>query len=207
MLKSRPLGVAASVISCGLLASILLSSCASLSHPEPTTQNTDRGVIEGAGEVYWVNPENPASVVGDADYVFVGEVVSQGNVDYGEKITVETSTGPVSIADPSTNYEIQVKQNLKGNLLTSSPVPVRISGGYSRELDKEVTPSENKLPAVGDSYVFAAIALVDGSLTVQGRNSVVPVGAGSSAISTYVDAVKNQTPTPREKYVSAFEQD
>ncbi|WP_313811330.1 hypothetical protein [Glutamicibacter sp.] len=164
-------------------------------------------MFSGTGDAYWINVEDPASVVGDADYVFVAKVVSQGDAEYDGQVTLETSTGTSTIAAPFTNYTILVQQNLKGSLLTNDSVPVQISGGFSRELNTTVTPDDTMLPEVGRSYVFNAIAQPDGSLLVQGGNSVVPVDDGYAVVDSYVEAVKNQIPTPRERFSSKFEQD
>lgn len=58
--------------------------------------------------------------VGDADYVFVANVVKKGDSE-------ETPDGGI----PYTNYELQVLENIKGDLTMNETIPLKKEGGYS----------------------------------------------------------------------------
>lgn len=196
---SARLGLVLSSACLSLAALGALSGCAVQPIPEPVQESAST-------DGYMINLEDPASVVGAADYVFSARVRTDDGVQFAEKTTVETSTGPVQIDTPISHYTVQVERNIKSKLRTDEQIPVQKLGGYSPELNKVFLEDGDLLPQVGESYIFIVDALPDGSLQAMGRNSVIPRTADSAIITTYLDAVANQQEIQRQRFTSIYEQ-
>lgn len=96
-----------------------------------------------------IDYNNLSAVVGDADYVFVGEVVSEDGTEYKDYVTVETET--------------------------EEAFPIMKYGGVSEDGRACYLFEGDELPAVGGTYIFFAYAQEDGSLLINGPVSNVPM--------------------------------
>ena len=74
-----------------------------------------------------IDVHNPRALVGDADYVFVGEVVGVTGTEY---------TGAINY--PYTNYEVEVLLNIKGELVLEK-IPVKKIDRKSTRLNSSHT--------------------------------------------------------------------
>lgn len=128
-----------------LLLNLLLSSCAR-EYP-----------LVIAETHYDHNVTVPEEVVGDADHVFVGRV---------ERFLGTELLGSEPDREPCTSYEIEVLQNIKGDL-RKELIQVQKYGGFDEEhghilLDGE----EDFFPQPGEILLFVAYAQENGSLIV-----------------------------------------
>ncbi len=163
-----------------------------------------------------IDYNNLSAVVGDADYVFVGEVVSEDGTEYRDYVTVETETGGSKVVgDPYTKYTIIVTENIKGNLITEEAFPIMKYGGVSEDGRACYLFEGDELPVVGGTYIFFAYAQEDGSLLISGPVSNVPmendegVARMNNDAITYeevVNAYQNQIDSGRKRAVSTYEE-
>ncbi len=154
-------------------------------------------------------------VVGDADYVFVGNVVSEDDVVYKHAVTVETEDGKTQeVSTPYTNYTVNITQNIKGNLITEEDIPIQKAGGFSKDGTECFLYEGDELPIAGNTYIFFAYAQLDGSLLVSGPISNINIKAESadrsidgqtSEYDKVVDAYNRQIDTGRDRSVSVYE--
>ncbi|GAA1405233.1 cell surface protein [Glutamicibacter uratoxydans] len=192
-------------------ASLLLASCSSASDE---TQGSSLPISIASGS-FIIDVDNPRAVVGDADYVFVGQVDSFAGTDYKFPTTIENADGSEKeIGTPYSNFKVTVLENLKGELVTTEPIDLQKWGGISEDKKSVVLYEDDSLPKKGRSYVFAAYAQPDGTLLVSGPNSNIALAEGDSAsamsseaVQQYVDAVAHQVTSERERFVSTFEAD
>ncbi|TVX88086.1 type II and III secretion system protein [Paenibacillus agilis] len=165
-----------------------------------------------------IDVHDPAAVVGDADYVFVGRVDKVVGTEYKHAVALETEAGTKEVASPYTNYSITVLENLKGELQTGVSNPVQKSGGVNQDGASIVLYEEDILPQVDNVYIFMAYAQKDGSLLVSGPSSTIAVPtngtfsetslasvAETNEYQTYSKAVHNEKESVRERFVSTFD--
>ena len=153
--------------------------------------------------------------MGDADYVFVGNVVSEDDVVYKHAVTVETEDGKTQeVSTPYTNYTVNITQNIKGNLITEEDIPIQKAGGFSKDGTECFLYEGDELPIAGNTYIFFAYAQLDGSLLVSGPISNINIKAESadrsidgqtSEYDKVVDAYNRQIDTGRDRSVSVYE--
>lgn len=113
-----------------------------------------------ASYIYDVNDMNAR--VGDSDYVFVANVVKKGDSE-------ETPGGGI----PYTNYELQVLENIKGNLAVNKTITLKKEGGYSETDRFNYIYEDDFLPEEGQLCVFLTCANEEGALYASGENSTI----------------------------------
>lgn len=151
-------------------------------------------------------------VVGFHDYVFVGDVKKVVGTGYTD---VEFSDGLRMFSQPYTRYEIRVLENLKGELVTDSDIPLtKHDGAYF--FGKRVSMMEgDSLPDVGECYIFICITDENGELNIGSFSSFCDIYlckaeeyTGKEAlIDIYRDVVENMDESVRygERYKSKYE--
>jgi len=174
-----------------------------------------------------IDVNNPRELVGDADYVFVAEVVSEDGTEYLFPIEVETDDGGTKVVtSPYTNYSIKVVEDIKGNLVTDTVIPIQKDGGLFEDGSMYQLYEDDELPVVGETYIFYAYAQEDGSLLISGPNSNVkmdmPNGTQLSDLEEEVvkevletsdeyieveEALDNQIVRDRERSESIYEEE
>lgn len=167
-----------------------------------------------------INFDNINELVGDADYVFVGTVISEDGTEYKHPIMGEAADGEeYEIASPYTNYTISVLDNIKGELVTDTEVPIQKSGGLAQDGSQYFVYEEDELPEQGSVYIFYAYAQPDGSLLVSGPNSNEKINVKAraatddltgtletiSAVQEVIDALDTQVETERMRFVSTYD--
>ncbi|HHW70202.1 MAG TPA: hypothetical protein GX392_02510 [Clostridiales bacterium] len=190
--------------------------------------NRTRGNMTVSGNIpvsklhgsFSINFDNINELVGDADYVFVGAVISEDGTEYKHPVMGESEDGEeYEIASPYTNYTISVLDNIKGELVTDTEIPIQKAGGLAQDGSQYFVYEEDELPKQGSVYVFYAYAQPDGSLLVSGPNSnekinvkakaVTDDPTGSletiSAVQEVIDALDTQVETGRTRFVSTYD--
>ena len=151
---------------------------------------------------YSVNINKEEEIIGDADYYFLGKVVSCDSVEYKNIIELEQEDGSIMpCGDPYTNYTIQVYRNIKGELDTEKSIKVQKAGGISQDKSYYQIYEKDIFWEKGKYYIIAAYVQNDGSLLVSGANSSTefmynPITVGYR-IKEYQGYYKNQVNTKR----------
>lgn len=154
-----------------------------------------------------------AKNAGWADYVFVAEVNEVRGVRYSD---VELSERLYLHSEPRTEYEITVKQNLKGNLKTEEPITLFKGEGVYLHHKMTNLYQGDMLPDEGHCYLFLASSGEDGELYTHGNHGneyLCAIGELSSSenaaevIERYETAVDNMDESVRigERFISKYE--
>ncbi|MBL3641714.1 cell surface protein [Bacillus sp. RHFB] len=150
--------------------SLIVSACSNSKKDVDSEDKKNLKVIQMDG-TFAVDVDDPNETVGDADYVFIGRVDEDVDTLYKDPVTIETSDGAKEVSTPYTNYQVTVLQNIKGDLVTDTSIPIQKAGGINEDGSSVVLYEDDTLPEEGKSYVFLAYAQDDGSLLVSGPNS------------------------------------
>lgn len=170
-----------------------------VSNLDNTTNEIKTSYLRGT---YSIDYSDMNAIVGDADYVFVGTVVSNDETVYKDTI-------------PYTNYTVNVTENIKGNLITSKAIPIQKSGGLSKDGTEYIIYEDDELPVVGNSYIFFAYAQPDGTLLISGPVSNMNLNSNprgrsvsseqSNEYAEVVEACNNQIDSGRERFKASYE--
>lgn len=201
------------VLSIGVLAALAIVVMVFSSITKPIDSNEiTTSYLKGT---FSIDYNNLNAVVGDADYVFWGNVVSEDGTVYKDATTIENEDGTTrEVSSPYTNYTIKVLENIKGNLTTESAIPVQKSGGLSEDGTQYLIYEGDELPSVGENYIFFAYAQPDGSLLISGPISNMRISNDIDDVSLFstttecdnvVDAYNNQIDSGRSRFTSIYE--
>ena len=163
--------------------------------------------------VDWIyNPNDKKQLAGAADYVFVAEVKEVVGTGY---TGVEMYDGFRFDSHPFTKYKIRVLENLKGELKTDEDITLTKHDGVYYFGKKVSFLEGDKLPDVGECYIFLCRVDEDGELSIgqfSGHNDVYLCKADEytgegELIDMYRDAVENMDESiwTGERYKSKYE--
>ncbi|MFS1511055.1 hypothetical protein VQL36_01265 [Chengkuizengella sp. SCS-71B] len=190
-----------------LLPSLILSACSSLNE----ASMNDLPVTKLTGS-FSIDVNDLTQIVGDADYVFVAEVMEEVETLYKYPVTIETENGLKEVSDPYTKYSIKVVDNIKGKLKGDKQFDILKAGGISQDQESIVLYEEDELLQAGKYYIISAYAQPDGSLLVSGPNSssVLNETSKSKIFSSkeykeYKEAFKNEFKSDRKRFKSKHE--
>lgn len=204
--------------------SLIVSACSNSKKDVSSEDKKNLKVIQMDG-TFAVDVDDPNETVGDADYVFIGRVDEDVDTVYKDPVTIETSDGTKEVSTPYTYYKVTVLQNIKGDLVTDSSMPIQKAGGINKDGSSVVLYEDDTLPEEGKSYVFLAYAQDDGSLLISGPNSNEYVDGikrdvtsekmekgkaslneeATEIVSEYENAYENEIPTDRDRSESEFD--
>lgn len=199
------------------IAGLLLFLFSFIKYNNRSSENISTSILFGT---YTIDINNINELVGDADYVFAGKVVSLEGYEYKFPVIVENEDGnEIEQSLPYTNYTVKVLKNIKGDLITDNSIPIQKAGGLSQDGSQYVVYEEDELPEVGSSYIFMAYVQEDGSILATGPksnekiNMMVKANGFTSEDSILksdeylktVDAMKNQVETDRERFKASYE--
>ena len=141
-----------------------------------------------------VNEEtNQYNQVGFADYVFIGKVNKELERTFSDDGSARTI------------YEIEVTENLKGNL--QNIIKVTYPGGYDKDgtliLHKGDYITDEELPKIGENYIFVGIGQPNGTILLQDLYADTPYTEENKE--KYLDYINNQENVNRERFKSIYE--
>lgn len=145
----------------------------------------------------------PEKAIGISDYVFVAKVNKIIRTEYRNPVEIETSLiTKKTVYDPYTHYSLSVIQNIKGELITSSPIELIQYGGLNKDGKSYVWIEDGcELFEVGKYYIFLAATWnhTDGEIIeVSDANRRVFLGddynstSSKNKILRYIEAYKNE---------------
>lgn len=136
---------------------------------------------------------NPYYQTGFADYVFIG------------KVSKEIERTFSSYGSARTIYEIEVTENLKGNL--QDIIEVTYPGGYDKDgtliLHKGDNITDEGLLDIGETYIFMGAGQPDGTILLQDLYADIPYSEENKE--KYLDYIANQENIDRERFKSIYE--
>ena len=158
-------------------------------------------------------------VAGFSDYVFVAEVKKVVGTGY---TGVEFYDGFDMDAQPYTQYEIRVLENIKGELITYKDIPMKKHDGVEAFGKKGAFIGDwvsllegDRLPDEGECYIFLCRTDEDGELNIGSFGAVHNIylckaeeyTGNEAVIDVYRDALKNMDESVRfgETYKSKYE--
>ncbi|MDO5100191.1 MAG: cell surface protein [Eubacteriales bacterium] len=134
---------------------------------------------------------------GAADYVCIGEVVeelettnalSEEQIEELKKGLEDTSK---VFFDPESHCMIRVIENLKGELDQSKPIRIDKTGGIHPDGIEGSMFEDDIIPKLGEQYVFFIWVQEDGTNSVSGPNSNIPLNSDDMGrASTMSDRVR-----------------
>ena len=136
---------------------------------------------------------DPYSVIGFADYVFVGSTLSDGS----------------SVTLPSGNkrleYDISVRECLKGSLAKAikAAYPAYYENDGTLVLMEGETMQDDGLPEKGKKYIFVGTAQPDGSILLESLYAKTEYSDDN--YQRFLDYVAKETSVDRERFISSFE--
>lgn len=180
---------------------------------------TDEPIISVEQASYAIDVDSYAALAGSADYVIIGTVLEEQNVEYKHKVEIETEDGGTkTVGSPYTNYLVKVEENLKGELNQSSPIIIQKEGGIAEDGKSYILQEGDILPVEGGKYVFYIYAQENGQNLAAGKNSTIPLdNAAANGISTMTvsensgeeilmeirNGVENPIPDERDRSISS----
>ena len=167
---------------------------------------------------YSIDINSYEELVGDADYVIVGKVIKNIETVYEDKVLIEQEDGSEKeVGTPYTHYEVEIIENLKGQLDKKNNIEIIKSGGLSEDNTYYELYDNDILPEVGQTYIWFIYAQNDGSNLVSGANSTLPLEDDTQisaesigevrAVSKeeIITAIQNQILTDRQRFTSKDE--
>ena len=157
--------------------------------------------IEGLSEIhatYCIDVNNYDELVAFADYVFVGYVLSSGDVNYRNEtpsITSITNYESPQRGMPYTELHVIVDENIKG---TMNDLTLYKLGGIGMNQKTTYIYENDMMPQKGEKYIFAGCVQKDGSLLISGANS--NIAFSEDALKQIKESASKNPEFSRERY-------
>lgn len=141
---------------------------------------------------------NPEIAVNISDYVFVAKVNKILRTEYRNPVEVEIGIGQSVIQkDPYTIYEIEVVENLKGNLKTNEPIEFVQYGGINEDGKSYSLLADSSFLNVGDYYLLMVGVIPDTlEIEISDNNRMICLGKdlvkAENMINTYKGLISNE---------------
>jgi hypothetical protein len=193
---------------CSLLIFCLtFTACATQKSNNNPAVSTEIGLEDTAPTIsevhgtYIYDEDSYSELAGVSDYVIIGNVNKEISTEYRRPIEITTESGGTeTIGIPYTNYEVQVLENLKGNLVTDRPITITKKGGITEDKSQYILFGSDVMPESGQTYVFYIFAQEDGSNLVSGANSNIPISLSRQPrVSTYSNSIVEDSQDIRKK--------
>lgn len=107
---------------------------------------TDKLPYEYYHASFVIDPSNLVEVTTYVDYVFVGKVTGYNKTEYSNELI-------------RTYYEVEVEENIKGELIKDKEIILVKSGGITENHEKFSLCYDDVLPKIGEKYVFCAYVM------------------------------------------------
>ena len=147
-----------------------------------------------------VDPDDPRSVIGDADYAFIGLIKDTQDVLHPKSLFNDFPKSITQNKTPYTEVSVEVVSNIKGVLKEGETIKMYKMGGITPN-GKALSLFENdSLPENDKYYIFIAYGQDDGALVTSGGFSSIELEKDfspekideSELVSKYKDAYENE---------------
>ena len=156
-----------------------------------------------------IDVNNPETLIGFADYVFVARVDEELRTEY-DKVRRNEKGNVTGI--PYTFYNITVVNNIKGNLKKNEQIELKKHGGVNYDKTSISLFEGDKMLESGKYYIIIANAQEDGSLMQMEVNSGVELDISGEAelsqctlYNMYREYYINEKTYDRQRFQSIYE--
>ena len=154
-------------------------------------QKTFNGLPINSSSAFWgYDTSTPEKAIGSSDYAFIAKVNKILRTEYTHINPTETKT----LSTPYTIYEIEVVENIKGELDTSKPIEFKQFGGLEEDGKSYTFIEGGSLLNEGEYYIIMASTWAD-------RNGE---DIETSNPDTIVSLGKNYNPLSRNNTVAQY---
>lgn len=115
------------------------------------------------------DPNNLSSVIGFADYVFIGIIESYIETIYKSSVLVENKIIYQDSIAPRTIFKVNVIKNIKNNL--SDNINIMFNGGVNKNNDCVFNIGDTTMPIIGNIYIFYGLQQADDEILLIGTDN------------------------------------
>ncbi len=193
-------------IACGLIKNkIVLNS-----------SNVENLPVIEATAMYLYDTSIPEKSIGVSDYVFVAKINRILRTEHLHQIEVENGLfDKTTISDPYTIYEIEVIENIKGQLITTEPIEYMQYGGLNEDKKSYTFLEGGSLLNEGEYYILLVDTWeeTDGeTIEIGDPNRIIPLGddlssaTAISQISKYKKSYEEEITYPQKvNHISKYD--
>lgn len=138
---------------------------------------------------YVYDTSSPEKATGVADYSFVAKIKGVIRTEYRNPAPAVHDGVEVTVYNPYTVYDVEIIENIKGELDKSKNIEVVLHGGVSED-GKSCTFLEGlDFFNVGEYYILLPYTATDGRLGISNRTSIVSLGKLSETEAKSIDSI------------------
>ena len=157
--------------------------------------------VNYAHSLWMYDSSTPERAVGISDYVFVAKINKILRTEYTNQMEIEVGLNETeTFSNPYTIYEIEVIENIKGNLIIGEPIEFKQYGGLNSDGVSYTFLEGGSLLNVGEYYIILCntfgsdreIEVADPDRIVSFGSHYNPYTRSNNVISVYRNAFINQ---------------
>lgn len=139
---------------------------------------------------YAYDTSSPEKATGVADYSFVAKIKGVIRTEYRNPAPAVHDGVEVTVYDPYTVYDVEIIENIKGELDKSKNIELVLHGGVSED-GKSCSFLEGlDFLNVGEYYILLPYTATDGRLGISNRTSIVSLGNLSETEANLINTVE-----------------
>lgn len=191
--KFKTFGIAILFGIIGVISAVMINS-----NSVDSAQETFNGLpVNNCSAFLGYDTSTPEKTIGCSDYAFVAKVNKVLRTEYTHIAPTKTKT----LSTPYTIYEIEVVENIKGELDTSKPIELKQFGGLEENGKSYTFIEGGSLLNEGEYYIIMACTWADKNgedIETSNPDTIVPLGtdynplARNSTVSQYKLAYENE---------------
>lgn len=147
---------------------------------------------------YAYDTSSPEKATGVADYSFVAKVKRVLRTEYRNPSPAVRNGVDVIVYDPYTVYEVEIVQNIKGELDKSKNIEVFLHGGINEDGESCSFMEGLGFLNIGEYYILLPYTANDGRLGISAGSSVVSLGTLSTTEINLINGITMQSSAVRE---------
>ncbi len=192
--------VIALIVSASIIIVIFIGICTIKKRPQQIYNNLP---LYTSTAMWMYDTSTPEKAIGISQYVFVAKVNKILRTEYKNPVEIENGLlGTKIVTDPYTVYDINVIENIKGNLRTDSSIEFMQYGGINEDKKSYTFIQGGELLKAGEYYILLVEVFdEEGTIEVSDPNRIIPLenhndintaSLSNDIISKYKQAYKNE---------------
>lgn len=142
---------------------------------------------------YAYDTSSPEKATGVADYSFVAKIKGVIRTEYRNPTPAVHDGVEVTVYDPYTVYDVEIIENIKGELDKSKNIEVVLHGGVNEDGNSCTFLEGLDFLNVGEYYILLPYTATDGRLGISNRTSIVSLGNLSETEAKSIDSIDTLT--------------